>query len=96
MRNKKLIKCFNKYGLEFNSIWWKKNETANIPVLQKGGVYKLNNGEFNKAYLRGIGHNFKFCLAHHKRCESSKTTDSLYATHFIVENFKLMNPLENF
>ena len=35
-------------------------------------------------------------LSHHKQGEGNKTTKSLYARHFVEENRKFVNPLDNY
>ena len=42
------------------------------------------------------GRRFECRLGEHKRGEGNRTTNSLYARHFIEENHKFNNPLENF
>ena len=100
---RKIIKCFNKYGL---GIAIKKCETVfdkirnknieKIPVLQKSGIYKLKCKDCNKVYLGETGRKFVCRLSDHKCGEGNRTTNSLYARHFIEDNHKFGNPLEDY
>ena len=74
----------------------KNNNIEIIPILQKNGVYKLRCEECNKVYVGEAGRRFVCRLGEHKRGEGNRTTNSLYARHFIEENHKFNNPLENF
>jgi hypothetical protein len=100
---RKIIECFNKSGLEvtikkgrtvFDII--KNNNTENVPILEKSGIYKLRCDECSKIYLGETGRKFKCRLTDHKRGEGVRTTNSLYARHFIETNHKFVNPLENY
>ena len=57
-------------------------------------VYKRQ--DCNKVYLEETGRKFICRLSDHKRGESNRTTNSLYARHFIEDNHKFVNPLEEY
>ena len=98
-----IIICFNKYGVD---IAIKKCETGfdkirnknieKMPVLQKSGIYKLKCKDCNKVYLGETGRKFAWRLSDHKPGEGNRTTNSLYARHFIEDNHKFVNPLEEY
>ena len=75
----------------FDKIRYKNIEK--IPVLQKSGIYKLKCKDCNKVYLGETGRKFACKLSDHKRGEGNRTTNSLYARHFIEDNHKFLNPL---
>ena len=47
-------------------------------------------------YLGETGWKFECRLSNHKCGEGNRTTDSLYAIHFIAENHTFVNPLEDY
>ena len=47
-------------------------------------------------YLGETGQKFVCRLSDHKRGEGNRTTNSLYARHFIEDNHKFVNPLEEY
>ena len=47
-------------------------------------------------YLGETGRKFVCRLFDHKRGEGNRTTNSLYTRHFIEENHKFVNPLEDY
>lgn len=59
-------------------------------------MYKLRCGECDKIYLGETGRKLACRLARHRRGEGNRTTNSLYARHFIEENQKFVNPIENY
>ena len=74
----------------------KINETEEIPILHKSGVYKLSCQECNMIYLGETGRRFQDRFREHARGEGNNTTNSLFARHFLETNHKFVNPLENF
>lgn len=102
-KTKKIIECFKKYGIEItikkcNTVFEKikNNNIESIPILQKSGVYKIKCNDCNKVYLGETGRKFECRLADHKRGEGNRTTNSLYARHFMEENHQFINPLEKY
>ena len=47
-------------------------------------------------YLGVTGRKFKWRLSDHKRGDGNRTTNCLYAKHFVEETHKFVNPLENY
>ena len=102
-KTNKIIDCFKKYGIDvtikkcttvFDKI--KNNNIENIQILQKSGVYKIKCDVCDKVYVGETGRKFEHRLADHKRGEGSRTTNSLYARHFMEENHEFVNPLEKY
>lgn len=101
-QTKKILKCFEKYDVHvaikktktvFDHI--KNNNTEDIPVLHKSGVYKLKCNECSKVYVGETGRRFEQRLTEHARGEGVRTTNSLYARHFLETGHQFINPIEN-
>ena len=102
-RTKSIIECLKKYDIDvaikrcktmFDKI--KNSNTEEIPILQKSGVYKLKCKDCSKLYIGETGRKFECRLADHKRGEGNRTSSSLYARHFVDENHRFVNPLEEY
>ena len=65
-------------------------------MLKRSGVYKIKCNDCNRIYLGETGRKFECRLADHKRGEGNRTSNSLYARHFIEENHKFVDPLEEY
>lgn len=96
-QTKIIIKCFKKYNftqlLKCKTICVKiKNSNiGSIAALRKSDVYKLRYSERDKVYFGGTGSKLESRLADHSHGEGSRTTNSLYARHFIDENHKFIS-----
>ena len=101
-QTKKILECFEKYDIHvaikknksiFDIICNKKTEE--IPMLQKSGVYKLNCGNCGKVYVGESGRKLEVRLKEHARGEGDRTTNSLFARHFMDTGHSFVNPMNN-
>lgn len=100
---KKIKDMFKKHNIEiavkkgktiFEMI--NNNNIENTNILEKSGVYMLECGDCDKVYLGETGRKFLQRLKEHKRGENVRTTNSLYARHFMEEGHKFVDPTENY
>ena len=73
----------------------KNNNIEEILILYKSGVYQLSCKDCEKVYVGETGHRFEIRMKEHVKGEGDRTTNSLYARHFMETGHTYINSREN-